>query len=62
MSMHTNKNLGALAGSTEALNKNEAAKLLRQHTPEPVSPATFFWCKASGSIERLSGYPGGVSV
>ena len=62
MNMHTKRNLGALAGGTEALTKNEAAKLPEQYTPEPVSSATFLWCKASGSIERLTGYPSGVAI
>jgi hypothetical protein len=62
MTEHTKKNLGALAGGTEVLNKNEAAKLPEQLMPETVSFATFFWCKASGSVERLGGYPSGVMV
>jgi len=62
MTEHTKKNPGALAGGTEAFNKHEAAKLPEEYKPEPVSFATFFWCKASGSVERLSGYPSGVAV
>jgi len=49
------KNPGALAGATEAKSSIEAAKLPKQRTPKPISFATFFWCKASGSVERLSG-------
>lgn len=55
-------NLGALAGGTEVHNKIEAAKLHDKITPEPFSFATFVWFKASGSVERLSGYPSGVAV
>lgn len=40
----------------------EEVKLPKQHTAEPVSFATFFWCKASGSVERMSGYPSGVAA
>lgn len=58
----TKKNPGALAGGTEVQSTYEAAKLLEHDTPEPCKFATFFWCKASGSVERLSGYPRGVAV
>ncbi|MCK0151080.1 hypothetical protein MWU54_13650 [Marivita sp. S6314] len=62
MTEQKKKNPGALAGGTEALNKSEAAKLHKQNTPEPVTFATFFWCKASGSVERFTGYPRGVTA
>ena len=55
-------NLGTLAGGTEVPNKIEAAKLHDQITTEPVFFATFVWFKASGSVERLSGYPSGVAA
>lgn len=62
MTEQTKENPGAGATATGADIKSEAAKLHNQDTPKPVTFATFFWCRASGSVERFSGYPSGVAV
>ena len=59
----TNKNPGALGGATGAGTFNEVVKPQELNaTLETVSLATFFWCKASGSVERFNGYPSGVAI
>ena len=57
-----NKNPGALGGATGVNGIEEGTKLLKHASPEPATFATFFWCKASGSVERFDGYPSGVAI